>query len=59
MLIGDTNGDKTVNQFDVSQTRSQVGQPVTGSNFRKTTVNGAITSADVRLVRSDLGHTLP
>ncbi|HEY8671303.1 MAG TPA: delta-60 repeat domain-containing protein, partial [Terriglobales bacterium] len=60
MLIGDTNGDKTVNNSDVSQTRGQVGQPVTGSNFREdVNVNGAITPTDVRLVRSDLGHILP
>jgi hypothetical protein len=59
MLIGDTNGDKTVNNPDVTQTRGQVGMPVTASNFREdVTIDGAITSADVSLVRSDLGHSL-
>jgi hypothetical protein len=60
MLIGDTNGDKTVNNPDVRQTRDQVGQPVTESNFREdANVNGAITSTDVSLVRSNVGHSLP
>jgi subtilisin family serine protease len=60
MLIGDTTGDKTVNNSDVTQTRGQVGLPVTGSNFREdVNDDGAITSADVSLVKSDLGHTLP
>jgi hypothetical protein len=60
MLIGDTTGDKTVNNSDVRQTRGQVGMAVSASNFREdVNVNGAITSADVSLVRSDVGHTLP
>ena len=60
MLIGDTTGDKTVSNSDVAQTRGQVGVAVTASNFREDVkVNGAITSADVSLVRSDVGHTLP
>ena len=35
MLIGDANGDKTVNSVDVSLTRSQLGMPVTSANFRE------------------------
>jgi hypothetical protein len=60
MLIGDTTGDKTVSNSDVTQTRGQVGLPVTDSNFREdVNVDGAITSPDVSLVRSDVGHSLP
>jgi subtilisin family serine protease len=60
MLIGDTTGDKTVNNPDVTQTRGQVGLPVSASNFREdVNIDGAITSTDVSLVRSDIGHTLP
>jgi hypothetical protein len=60
MLIGDTTGDKTVNRSDVTQTRSQVGLPVTGSNFREDVkVNGAINASDVGQVRAELGHTIP
>jgi hypothetical protein len=35
MLIGDVNGDKTVDRTDITLTKSQVGLPVTGSNFRE------------------------
>jgi hypothetical protein len=60
MLIGDTNGGKTVNHSDVTQTRGQVGLPVTASNFREdVNFDGAITSADVSMVRSNVGHSLP
>ena len=40
MLIGDVNGDKTVNSVDVSLTRSQVGMPVT-------TLTSGMTSGSV------------
>jgi hypothetical protein len=60
MLIGDVDGNKTVNRADVSLTRSQVGVPVTGSNFREDVkINGAINSGDVRQVKAELGHSLP
>ena len=60
MLIGDTTADKRVTNSDVTQTRGQVGQPVTGSNFREDVkVDGAINNADLTLVRSDVGHSLP
>ena len=35
MLIGDTNGNKTVNASDVAQTKGQSGVPVTAANFRE------------------------
>jgi uncharacterized delta-60 repeat protein len=60
MLIGDTTADKTVSSVDVSQTRGQVGQPVTSSNFREDVrPDGSINATDVRLVRSNVGHSLP
>ena len=60
MLVGDTTGNKKVDQSDVTQTRGQVGRAVTASNFREdVNADGAVTSADVSLVRSDIGHTLP
>ncbi|CAN5620967.1 hypothetical protein BH20VER1_BH20VER1_04910 [soil metagenome] len=59
-LIGDTNGNGTVNASDVSETKSQSGMAVTGSNFRQdVTVNGAINSSDVSLVKSRSGAALP
>jgi hypothetical protein len=60
MLIGDVNGDKTVNGTDVSLTRGQVGMPVTSANFREDVrISGAINSTDARAVQGAKGHTLP
>ena len=60
MLIGDVNGDKTVNPTDVTVTKGQVGMAVTSSNFREdVNVTGTLTSADVKQVRGKLGHSLP
>lgn len=59
LLIGDTNADKNVNSSDVSQTKSESGQPV-GANFREdVTVSGDINSSDVSLVKSKSGTGLP
>ncbi|PYU25673.1 MAG: hypothetical protein DMG30_04475 [Acidobacteria bacterium] len=35
VLVGDVNGNAVVNASDVSLTKSQVGQAVSGSNFRE------------------------
>ena len=60
ILIGDVNGDRTVNTTDVALTRGQIGMPVTSSNFREdVNVSGTITSADGKQVKSDVGHSLP
>ena len=55
ILIGDTSNNGTVNASDVSQAKAQIGQVVTGSNFR-TDVNasGSINSTDVGLIKSHL-----
>jgi hypothetical protein len=60
MLIGDTNGNKTVNASDVAQVKSQAGAPISGSNFREdVTVNGSINASDINLVKASVGHSLP
>ena len=60
VLIGDVNGNAAVNASDVSLTKSQVGQPVTGSNFREdVNANGLINVADVAQVKSKVGTALP
>ena len=60
VLLGDTTANRFVNSGDVSQTQSQSGQPLTGSNFREdVTANGFINSADVSLVQSKSGTSLP
>jgi len=60
VLVGDVNGNALVNAADVSLTKSQVGMPVSGSNFREdVNANGLINSVDVALVKSNVGTGLP
>lgn len=57
-LAGDTTANR--NSSDISQTQSQSGQPVTGSNFREdVTINGQINSSDISFVQSKSGTGLP
>ena len=56
VLVSDVNG----NASDVSLTKSQVGQPVSSSNFREeVNANGVINAVDVALVKSKVGTALP
>jgi hypothetical protein len=60
VLVGDVNGNAVVNAADVSLTKSQVGNPVSGSNFREdVNANGTISATDVALVKSEVGTALP
>ncbi len=60
VLAGDTNADKKVNNTDVGATRGQVGMAVTALNFREDLdANGVINKADVTVVKSAAGHSLP
>ena len=60
VLIGDVNGNKLVNATDVTLVKSQVGQAVTGSNFREdVNANGSLTSTDAALTKSHVGDGLP
>jgi hypothetical protein len=59
VLEGDTTPNGHVNSTDISQTQSQSGQPVTGTNFREdVTVNGLINSSDISMVQSRSGTGL-
>jgi hypothetical protein len=59
-LVGDTNGNGTVNASDVIETKAQSGQPLTNSNFREDiTVNGSINTSDISLVKAHAGASLP
>jgi hypothetical protein len=59
MLIGDTSGNGVVNATDVAQTKGQVGQPVTSSNFRTdVNANGIISSTDVAIVKAHSGQSI-
>ena len=60
VLVGDVNGNAAVNASDVSLTKSQVGQAVSGSNFREdVNANGLINSVDVAQVKANVGTALP
>jgi hypothetical protein len=60
ILIGDTNGNGTVNASDISQTKSRIGQQLNETNFRSdVTANGYIDATDVSMVKSAVGTGLP
>ena len=60
VLIGDTNADGFVDAVDTSQTKSQSGNAVSGSNCREdVNVDGFIDAVDVSLVKSKSGSALP
>lgn len=60
VLLGDTTADRRVNASDISQTKSRIGQPVDGSNFRSdVNVNAAINSSDAAVVKANSGTALP
>jgi subtilisin family serine protease len=59
-LAADTNGNKSVNAADVAQTKSQLGQVVTSSNFRNdVNADGSISATDSAFVKSKLGNSVP
>jgi hypothetical protein len=59
VLIGDTTADGVVNSTDVNQVQSQLGQPVTASNFRDDVkADGVINHQDVNMVESRSGTGL-
>lgn len=56
LLLGDTNGNGIVNSSDVSQTKAEVGQPITSSNFRTdVNVSGTINATDLSVVKTQVG----
>jgi len=60
VLLGDTTGNGTVTGSDVSQTKLQSGQPVSGSNFREdVNATGTINGTDVSSVKLKSGTALP
>jgi autotransporter-associated beta strand protein len=60
ILVGDVNANGVVNASDVVQTKAQVGQPVTMSNFRAdVNPNGIINASDVVHVKLLVGTSLP
>ncbi|MEP6810958.1 MAG: dockerin type I domain-containing protein [Chthoniobacterales bacterium] len=59
-LLGDTNGNGSVNASDVSQTKAQSGSSVTAANFRNdVNASGTINASDVGQVKAAAGNALP
>ena len=59
VLAGDTNGNGQVNASDVSQAKSQSGQPLNATNFRSdVNMNGTTNSTDIGIVRAASGSSL-
>ncbi len=60
VLLGDTNGNGSVNAGDAAQTKGQSGVAVAAANFREdVNANGSINAGDVALVKSQSGTSLP
>jgi hypothetical protein len=60
VLLGDISGNKVVSNTDVSLAKSQVGAPVTASNFRDdVNINGIISNTDVSTTKTQVGTTIP
>ena len=59
-LVGDANGDRGVTKPDQTLVQGQLNQPVTSANFREDlTADGRIKNADVNVVKTNRGHSIP
>jgi hypothetical protein len=60
VLLGDVNGNGSVNATDVSQAKTLSGQPAGAGTFRNdVNANGAINSSDISTIKSTSGTLLP
>ena len=59
-LLGDSNGNRSVNAGDVSQVKQRIGQAVSAANFRSDfNANGSINAGDVSIAKQNTGHGVP
>ena len=59
-LVGDSDASRIVGKSDQSLVKGQINQPVTSANFREDlTVDGRIKNADVNVVKTNKGHSIP
>ena len=59
-LVGDVNGDRSVNTGDTLQTRTHAGENISAANFRyDVNTDGQINTGDTIRVRSRSGASLP
>ncbi len=58
-LAGDADASRVVDRNDQTVVRGQLNQPVTAANFREDlNTDSRINNADVRIVKTNLGHSL-
>ena len=59
-LLGDSNGNRSVNSGDILQVKQRIGQAVTATNFRSDlNFNGSINAGDVSVAKQNTGHAVP
>ena len=59
-LLGDTNGNHSVNAGDALQTRNRAGQATDSTNFRSdVNLDGIVNSGDTVIVRGQSGNSVP
>jgi hypothetical protein len=59
-LLGDTNGDRSVNAGDALLTRNRAGQTTDSTNFRSdVNIDGSVNSGDTLVVRNRSGDSVP
>jgi hypothetical protein len=60
LLLGDVDGDGSVNKTDFDLVRADIGQTTDGTNFRAdVNVSGAIDQLDAKVVKRQNGTSLP
>lgn len=59
VLLGDANGDKKVNVFDLQAIKNAVNQPVTTANFRADiTASGGINVSDLQTTKNNVNKMI-
>lgn len=60
VLLGDVNGNKSVNGTDIGMTKAASGVTLDSTNFRADViVSGAVNGSDIGQVKATAGHFLP
>jgi len=59
-LVGDADASRVVSKPDQTLVQGQANQPVTSANFREDiNADGRIKNADVNIVKTNKGHSIP
>ena len=59
-LVADADANRLVDKPDKTLVQGQLNQPVTSANFREDLIpDGRIKNADLNLVKTNKGHSIP